>query len=398
MLTAIVLMAAGVAGLSSSAANAQSVTVTSDADVGDGSLRDAIAQANADAAINLIIIKQDVCTIEIGSALEYTGAQDLSVDGKGATILAADTFADVGMVISSSGANLSLWRLTIDGDFEEGETGANGVLIPVPAEQEGELSVFLKDVSLVNNGLFGLHIADQEDDSDATLRLTVLDSLVANNGIGESDFDGIRVDDGGGGDIITNIVNSQIDGNGGDGLELDERGEGIVELDVVGSSFSGNGFFDPEDLDDGLDIDEADDGGMVVRIVNSTFTDNFDEGLDLDEEDAGDVQVSIVNVNADNNIDEGIKISEEDGGGLFAMLSNVTVIGSQDDDGIQLEEADEGSLDVTVVNLIATDNDKFGLKVEQETVGEDTGTLKLRNSTLEPNGDGELDLEGVDLE
>lgn len=388
----VVSLAVGVVVFSSSAAIAKKLTVTTDADSGSGSLRDAIVQANGDATIDSIKIKNGIGTIVIESALEYTGDQDLSLDGNGTAIQASGGFADDGLVISSAGADLRFSRLTVDGNLKV----ANGIYVPIPAGQGGTVTVSLQDVSIINSGLFGLHIADQINNSDASINLSVSNSQIENNGVGDLDFDGVRVDEGGIGDIWARITSSSIDGNGGDGLELDERGDGDVDLRVVGSSFNDNGFYNVADLDDGLDVDEAGPGGIIATFGNSSFSNNLDEGLDLDEEDEGSIDVNISNIDADGNKDEGVKVSEEGAGGLTVDLSNATAIDGGDD-GIQLEEEDGGSLEVFVVNLTAIDNSKFGLKIEQDTVGDDTGILNLNNSTLEPNGDGALDLDGVVL-
>ena len=412
--------------------------VTDAGDAGAGTFRDAVAEANSDSSVSAIVF-DGVGTVSIDSSVEYTGGQSLSIDGDGATI-EATTDGAYDLFVSSGGADLKLSSLSF-------QDGANGIFVPVPADTTGMLAVSLDDVTVQGSGLFGLHISDQENNSDAGVRLNISSSTFTGNGVGELDFDGIRVDEGGAGNIIVNVVNTTVDANGGDGLELDERGDGNVRLNVKDSSFNENGFFDEEDLDDGLDIDEAGEGGIWVKVVNSTFNGNFDEGFDLDEEDGGSVNVSFVNVAANNNIDEGIKIGEEDGGNvsvdfrnveasgsigeegivieeegagnLIARLRNVIANGNDkegieiveegdgnlhvnlrnvtangnDDDGIQIEEADNGNLSVVAMGVTANNNDKFGLKVEQEDDGE--GSLVLGDADLDDNDDGELDTDGV---
>lgn len=457
---ASVMMASLVMVLGTFALNAaaKTVIVTDGSDAGPGTFRAAIEQANVDPKIGKIMIAKDVGTIELSDTVTYTGMQDMSIVGKGTVIQpVAGSEGVFDLFASTSGADLSLTKLTI-------QDGAKGVFIPVPADADWDISVYVKEVEVQYNTLFGLHIDDQTNNSDASIRLAVLHSTFTGNGTGDLDFDGIRVDEGGTGSIDARVIGCHIDENGGDGLELDERGSGSVGLEAVGSTFDGNGFFDPEDLDDGIDIDEADDGGLRVRMVGCTVNGNFDQGLDLDEEQGGDVEISLVKVRANGNVREGIKVdeklledengdpipgtsagdltvslvlvdasgnageegialTEEGDGNFFASIRNVTAgwngkegidlseggIGDlmaqlrdvladgNDDDGIQVEEEKEGDLWVSAVNVASTNNTKFGMKVAQETVDDDEGFLCLKNVTLEPNGDGDLDTEGVIL-
>jgi hypothetical protein len=65
------------------------------------------------------------------------------------------------------------------------------------------------------------------------------------------------------------------------------------------------------------------------------------------------------------------------------------------DDGVALEEADDGDLKAKVVSTDILSNDDKGLAAEQGDAGE--GLLKLANVTLEGNGEDEPDLDGVDF-
>ncbi len=362
------------------------LVVTNGEDFGEGSFREAVEIASGDSSVDKIVIEGSVDLISVDSAVEFTGTQDLHIQGNGATLRASDTFTGDGVFISSAAADLSISRLTVDGDFEEGETAANGIFVPVPAEATGTLHVSLDRVRLINSGLFGLHIDDQlpepDDeenlagfDSDASIALRMKRSTVENNGIGALDYDGVRVDDGGDGSIFAHIRNTHIDGNGGDGLELDERGDGGVTMHVKDSTFDANGFFDEEDLDDGLDVDEAGAGGIRAFLSDVSLIGNFDEGLDLDEEDDGGAYVSLKGVRANSNLDEGIKVSEEDAGDVRAMLKDVVSEGNGDD-GIELEEEDEGSLYLFARDVRADSNGDSGIQLEESGDGSLVALLK----------------------
>jgi hypothetical protein len=422
-----------------------SMLVTNGDDAGAGSFRAAIEAANADSAITTIIVRPRVDLVELASSVEYTGTQTLSVRGGGATIAPMDGDEHAfDLFVSSGGADLELRDLT----FRAGE---DGVFVPVPGDATGIVSVALRNVNIEDSGLFGLHIDDQSVGSDASIELSISGGSFTNNGTEALDFDGIRVDEGGAGDIIAVLSNVAVDGNGADGLELDERGEGSVDLSIRNSSFDGNGFFNEEDLDDGIDIDEADAGNVFVSINSSTINGNFDEGLDLNEDGDGSLQFLLTTVTATGNHDEGIKadelgggdliaslanvrandtvdeegiaLTEEDGGGVFAAFIHVTASGNAKEgievsengdgdvsasffnvtaknnggDGLDVAEAGAGSLGAFAARVSATGNDGFGIKASQETVGGDTGVFYLMGVSLGGNTDGETDGDGVEF-
>ncbi|WP_253159732.1 bifunctional metallophosphatase/5'-nucleotidase [Stieleria tagensis] len=399
---------------------AGTLRVTGETDSGSGSLREAIQIANDNPGIDRIVFAKNVDVVSLDSAVEYTGRQDLKIQGENVVLRASEQFVGLGLLVSSAAADLVLSKLTIDGDFDEGETPANGIYIPVPAEAQGEISVKLDQVTIRNVGLHGLHIADQINDSDASVHLHVRRSTIVNNGIGQIDYDGIRVDEGGRGDLHADISESQIDGNGGDGLELDERGVGSVYANVSHTSFNDNGFFDeffdpnaPEnagleqDLDDGFDIDEADEGGIWASVRRSEAINNFDEGFDFDEAGEGGIVMSFDRVVARDNSDEGIKADEEDQGGIHLSLSRVDLIGNGDDDksvevgggeGIQVSEVDEGNFVANLSRVNAIGNGSQGIKIEEDDEGLLTAFLDRVESTgnggsgikIEEAGDGAL--------
>ena len=417
--------------------------VTNGNDDGAGSFRAAVEAANADSSITSIVVRQSVDSIVIESAVEYTGSQSLGIQGNDVAIApTAGAEQEFDLFVASGGSDLVLRDLTLRG-------GEDGLFVTVPADATGTLSVTLRGVTVEDCGLFGVHIDDQTLGSDASVALTVVGGSFKNNGTAALDYDGIRVDEGGEGNIVATLTNVAVDANGADGLELDERGEGSVRLTVIGSSFDGNGFFNEADLDDGIDIDEAGGGGVNVSITASSISGNFDEGLDLNEEDAGSLVFRLTGVTADGNTDEGVKADElgdgnlfatlirvrandtgdeegialtEDGGGdlvtslfqvtasgndnegielaengdgsLTAVLTRVTANGNGND-GIELAEAGAGGLSAIATKVTATGNNGYGIKASQETVGTDVGALLLIGFDLDGNEDGEIDADGV---
>ncbi|MEM0914509.1 MAG: hypothetical protein AAGK09_07850 [Planctomycetota bacterium] len=368
-------ISAGLLAALAAASASGHVTITSPADDGAGSLREAIAKANADASVTQIHVGRGVGTITLDSALTYTGTQPLTLSGEGVTIRAADAFAGDGLIVSSGDADLTLVEITLDGAFADGKTAANGVYIPVGPDASGMLAVTLDRVTLINHGLFGLHVADQLHDSPAGIRLTVNETSVTNCGIGALDYDGIRVDEGGPGDIDADIENTAIDANGGDGLELDERGPGSVLAEIDDTTFDDNGFFNEEDLDDGFDIDEQGPGDIKASLEDVTLNGNLDEGLDFDEEDAGDIDVALEDVAANGSTDEGIKFNEEGPGGIAADFEDVDASGNGDD-GIELDESGDGPIDADFEDVTAFGNGRDGVLLLESGEGGIAGKLE----------------------
>ena len=73
--------------------------------------------------------------------------------------------------------------------------------------------------------------------SDATVEVTVLGSRFSGNGntegVSVSDNDGLRVNEGGLGDLKLTVRLSVFEENGADGIEVDERGDGDARVDML---------------------------------------------------------------------------------------------------------------------------------------------------------------------
>ena len=361
------------------------VLVTSGADEGPGTVRAALERANSDPTVSAIVVAPSVRTVRIDEPLVYSGGQDLRIDGRAVIEPVSGAAGDFDLLTATGGGDLTLSRLTFRG-------GSDGVVVVVPADATGDLAVTLRNVSIVDNALFGLHVDDKANDSSASVRLTVLGSRIVGNGEGASDRDGIRVDEGGAGNIDATILASRLNENGAEGVELDEEGAGGVDLRVSASTFNDNGFLDPEDFDDGIDVDEADAGDVTVAISASEVSGNFDEGVDLNEGGEGSLRLRATAVRANDNTDEGIALEETDGGDIVASLAAVQARGNGAD-GVQAEEGGAGNLRVSVLGSSITDNDGFGVLVVQEDPG--SGTLILRATRLTGNAEGRYSAEGV---
>jgi hypothetical protein len=306
------------------------VRVTSALDDGPGSLREALTSG-----AERIIVDPSVDTIVLNSSLDRSGATPLRLQGNGVTI-------------DASGVE-------------------HGLHVIIPANQVGLLDVELRDLTVTGSALHGVYIDDNLG-SPASVALTTNNVTLEGNGIGESDQDGVRVDERAVGSITFTSRASTFSNTGADGVELDETGAGDVVLDVQGSSFVNNGPTDPADLDDGIDVDETDAGSLRGSIRSSSFVHNYDEGIDLNESGDGSIEVSLVNVLADQTVDG---------------------------DGIAFEELDAGNLDASVVASTVTNNGDDGIQAEQFEPG--NGVLELRSTRFAGNADDDVNLDGVEL-
>jgi hypothetical protein len=386
-------------------AAAKTVKVLNNNDSGPNSFRSAIAEANADPAIDRIMFRPGASHIQLQTSVVYSGTQALTIDGRGAVI--TENGAD-DLLVANGGGDLDLRNIAFV------EALRSGVVVNVPGgDTAREQTVSLDHVVLHGNGWYGLHFDDQSggdgtgSDSASSLRLNVKHSRITGNNNSviesvESDKDGIRVDEGGEGDVTAVVSHSVFHENSGDGLEIDEIDDGDVEVSVIKSSFNTNGAQpqNPDDLEDGLDVDEAGGGDVWVTIVNTEINENQDEGLDLDEADEGGIYLTTVKMDASGNLDENVKLTQTQDdsaseGGIVARFRNSTVNDSVDGDGIKLESFDTaddeglvGEVLASVQNCVATGNDSDDIQIEAAS-----GALVVRASNV-----GEIDLSpGITL-
>ena len=370
------------------------------------SLLAAIERANNNPHINTIKFKKRAY-ISLNAPVIYTGSQAITFLGNGVTldgsnagsfILDDDLTAvtEDATLLFNTAANITLKRLSVK------NSATRGIAVNIPEDAIGDdISVRLDQVSVVNSALYGLHIDDNADEfdegntgSDIGIDLDINRSSFTGNGTGAIDFDGIRVDERGEGDIRAIISQTHIDANGGDGIELDEAGNGNVDATMIRVSINDNGFYNEEDLDDGFDIDEAGDGDIDVTLYKVVVNNNKDEGLDFDESGEGSVYSTLKHVHASANSDEAIKIDEEESGDVKAKFSKVFVNASGDD-GIQVTELGEGKIEAKLYRVVSSNNAKYGIKMEQwveedEVVdAEAAGYLKARKVTLSGNSKGD---------
>ena len=352
-----------------SIAAADILHVSNGNDSGPGSFRQALSEADANPSITEIRFDRGYA-LNLRSSLSYHGSQPLSIDGGQAVI-------DGGGIERSNILNIDTAASIVLKNINFRNSHANGVVVTVPTGAVGNVSVTLDKVSIQQSALYGLHIDDnfhEKDEGDAGsaagILLTINDSVFVDNGVGELDYDGIRVDERGTGDIVAHVSGSRIDRNGGDGLELDEGGAGNVILTMVNSQLDRNGFFNQADLDDGLDIDEGGAGDVHVTLIGVHANGNYEQGIDLDEYESGTIELAFFDVQANDNASEGIKVDEDSDGDILTHFNRVQVK-SGGQEGIQIAQQGVGQVYSALLDVESPD---AGYRVERK---EDDGLGKM---------------------
>ena len=398
-------------------AAASAASVTSSADAGPGSFRQAVLEANADPGIGTIRFEGGLEPIRLVTPVTYSGGQDLVIRAGGAELNGSRLGAGESAFVADGGGNLKIIGLAVS------RAPGNGITVKVPDAATGTFQVHLRDVVIRNNGLHGILINDQaeyfndplstsEEGSAAGLLVDVIDSRFERNGFSLIDSDGLRINEGGPGTLAAHVRGTRFANNGADGLELDERGDGDADFSLQGTTLIANGSFTTEDLDDGIDVDESGEGDLIGHFRDVLASRNFEQGFDLNENGPGDLRTRMVDVQAVANAEEGIELEEDDdvagGGGIDAEMVRVTARANGangGDAGLKLREKGDGNLvarlveAVSVDNRMTTDEDAIdGILLQEDETGDLTADLvrviARRNSgdgiQLEENEDGDL--------
>jgi hypothetical protein len=382
---------------------AATAAVTNQLDNGPGSFRQAVLDANADPSITRIDVALRLNNVELASTVEYTGAQQLTITGNKFVLDGAGLAAGSDVLRATGGGDLTISNITLRRGPE------NGLTVAVPATASGTQKVTLRNVTVLNNKGHGVLVNDQAeyfndpnstspDGSAASLEVVVIGSRIEGNGFSVIDRDGLRLNEGGLGDLKVKVAETTVNGNGGDGIEFDERLSGDVSFSVVASSMNFNGALDPADFDDGIDIDEAGDGSIIGTFTKTAANDNFEQGYDINENDAGDIRIDMTSVEALRNAEEGIEYEEDDdvagGGDIVATLRGITANGNNTaggDAGLKIREKGPGNLQATVSNVVASGNLAEGIFIREDLDGNQVA--RIVNATTENNGSHGIDFD-----
>jgi hypothetical protein len=149
---------------------------------------------------------------------------------------------------------------------------------------------------------------------------------------------------------------------GADGIELDEGGAGNVIVRMEKTTLEHNG---------GYCLVEGDICVEGIMPLHHPFDNlccnegelDLDDGFDIDEAGEGSVQVIIKDSDAIDNKDEGFDFDEEGSGDIVGTFISVTAKGNEDE-GIKCSEAGKGDVDIvltacTVINNLSNDRMEF---------------------------------------
>jgi hypothetical protein len=384
-----------------SAAPPQTIFVVNANDLGPGSFRHAIDLANTNAAIKRVQFLRKF-TVALQHTVYFNGLQDLTIEGLFSTLDAAGAGGDA--FVANSAGNLTVSNLTVR------KATGEGLEVQVPPGSIGTVRVALFNVAIENNLGHGVLVNDQTDPgdtsnqngSDASVDVVILGSRFEGNGFSAVDRDGLRVNEGGIGDLSIAIKFSTAKANGADGIEVDERGDGNVRVEMFGSGVHGNGSFTSADFDDGFDIDEQGAGDVLGHVFFSSANDNFEEGFDFNENDGGDLRVDMLLVEASRNSEEGIDFEEDDevdntgsgGGDLVTKMDLVKANGNKGGDaGVKIRERGDGSVDATLRNIETSNNLTRGIQVSERHPGNLVSSVTRATSLANTNHGIDFDEE-----
>lgn len=416
------------------AQDSQTFLVTNTQDSGEGSLRSALAAASAidGAARVLITVRGD---IEIDSGLSYDGTTALDLAGMGNLIR---TDANETLLSVPYGADLSIDGLSFQGPggFSVQNRGdldglaGKGIAMSVPIDATDTIEVNLTNVSVMDVAGHGIHLSDCSladgcgggsggggDGSAAGFDITLTNVSVTSVGHGSFDGDGFRADERGDGGITFSATGSEFIGVGADGVELDEGDAGDVIAIVKNTEFSHNGnYCDPAviaaflpdapegEFEDSVTAEEAIPGPVTgspddsciereVDLYDSGFVEEYafgidlDDGIDLDEAGEGSIITDMFNVIINHNLDEGVDWDEEGPGDIIATFV-ATQAYLNTDDGYKMSEEDEGSVIGVVEGALAVANGGKGIVFEEEDEGDVTVTVNATVTLKNDDSDG----------
>ncbi|MCA9739004.1 MAG: hypothetical protein KC645_15360, partial [Gemmatimonadetes bacterium] len=95
------------------------------------------------------------------------------------------------------------------------------------------------------------------------------------------------------------------------------------------------------------------------------------------------------------NIGENVKFSETGTGSILTRMVLVDGSGSVEEEGMVLEEEDDGDLHARITRSEFSNNDKEGVQLDQLDAG--MGEATLIRVELKNNGGGPLDTDGVSV-
>lgn len=304
------------------------------------------------------------------------------------------TEQDLTLLIISAGADLEISGVAFHGAGGfSAEAQGTGKGIELLVPSSRVGVVDLELSDVLVVGVAGHGVHVDDDDSEAAIGVRLNNVMIDGVGHGMADADGLRVDERGAGNIVLMAGGSSFNGVGADGIELDEDDAGDVIVDVWDSTFEGNGAY--------CAIVE-DDPTLDPDCFDDDGDLDLDDGFDIDEAGEGSLEATLQSVSIHDNHDEGLDFDEAGAGHVVVGLFDVHTSLSGDE-GIKCSEEDDGDVTVSVHGSSSVDDDGDGMQFESEDDGrtdvELYGTLVTGSGSdaLEVSQDDSADLGTIEL-
>jgi hypothetical protein len=253
----------------------------------------------------------------------------------------------------------------------------NGMTVQVPDVATGTQRVSLFQVAALGNDDHGVEINDQEAPEDA----------------GDPDASPQIRPNSAGSDASLEVLvrHSTFKDNGfgavdKDGLRLNEGGDGRLRVVIEHTVADDNGA-------DGIELDERGAGDVELDVRHSQIRRNGDadqsampdkdDGIDVDELDEGDLIARVSHTASNDNFEEGFDFNENDAGDMRVEMKNVEA-SRNPEEGIDLEEDDDfrggGSMFATLENVRAdgntTSDGDGGIKIRERADGDINAVIR----------------------
>ncbi|MGE0230128.1 MAG: hypothetical protein AB7U23_16640, partial [Dehalococcoidia bacterium] len=269
--------------------------------------------------------------------------------------------------------NLTATTSTFSGNGNDG--------LEIYDEGEGDVTASLRFSFFNNNGEDGFDIYEE---CDGDVSLTTLSSTFNDNGWdSEEDGEGIDVDERGSGYVEVTLNALDASRNTDDGVDIEETdGSDIDSLSLQGSEGDGEG--GQPAASDGPQTATCEGDNLTLTVNGGRASDNDSDGFEIGEDDCGSLYMTVTAVNASGNADDGYDVYEYGPGDVEFTAGSATAAdnnGREDDDGngFQLYEESYGSHNVDLTSVGARYNGAY----EEDGDGVD----------LEEWDNGDLDLD-----
>lgn len=215
------------------------------------------------------------------------------------------------------------------------------------------------------------------------------------------------------GEIVVDLHSVTIAGAGEYGLHVDDQAgasAASIRFSMIHTRILDNGFAPGKDDRDGVRIDEGGPGGIVARIQHATVTGNAADGVEFDEQGDGDVRTVIVHTAFEDNgtqpqlpsdLEDGFDIDEADDGSIDLVVRQSSA-SRNEDGGFDLDEEGPGDIVAVMTQVTAADNLQENIKLSEDVEVEETedpddgsGGIYVRFAGVRSFGSGD---NGIQLE